>query len=386
MQRDDLSIDTLAVHAGLPDRIDGAVTFPIFQSSTYAARDADDVEVRYTRLNNTPNHRQLAAKLAALTGAETALVTASGMAASAGALTSLLAHGDHALFQADVYGGTRAFATHELPRAGVGASFVPFDDPAAWARALRPNTRVFWVESLSNPRVRATDLPAVVAFARAHGLVTVVDNTFASPVNLRPLALGVDLEVHSASKYLGGHSDLIAGVVAGSRARVAAVAERLERWGGCLDPHACFLLERGLKTLALRVARHNDNARLLAERLATHPAVARVHYPEVGADNPVPASVRGCFRGFGGVFSIEIAGGAQAADRFVAALRLATAAPSLGGVETLVSRPALTSHAGVAPDERARLGISDGMVRVACGIEGGADLLADLQAALNSVV
>ncbi|PKN55319.1 MAG: cystathionine beta-lyase, partial [Deltaproteobacteria bacterium HGW-Deltaproteobacteria-14] len=306
MRHDDLSIDTLAVHAGLPGRIDGAVSFPVFHSSTYAPRDDADDEVRYTRLNNTPNHLQLAAKLAALTGAEAALVTASGMAATAGVLTSLLAHGDHALFQADVYGGTRGFASQELPRAGVAASFVALDNPSSWAAALRPTTRLIWVESLSNPCVRATDIRGVVAFARAHGLVTVVDNTFASPVNLRPLSLGVDLEVHSASKYLGGHSDLIAGVVAGSRGRVAAVHERLERWGGCLDPHACFLLERGIKTLALRVARQCDNARALATELAAHPAVAAVHYPGVGPD-PIPEAVRAIFRGFGGVFSLDLA-------------------------------------------------------------------------------
>ena len=384
MRHDDLSIDTLAVHAGLPDRIDGAVSFPVFHSSTYAPRDDDDDEVRYTRLNNTPNHMQLAAKLAALTGAEAALVTASGMAATAGVLTSLLAHGDHALFQADVYGGTRGFATHELPRAGIAASFVAMDNPSSWAAALRPTTRLIWVESLSNPCIRATDIRGVVAFARAHGLVTVVDNTFASPVNLRPLALGVDLEVHSASKYLGGHSDLIAGVVAGSRGRVAAVHERLERWGGCLDPHACFLLERGIKTLALRVARQCDNAHTLATRVAAHPAVTSVHYPGVGAE-PVPDAIRSIFRGFGGVFSLDLAGGAAAANAFVAALRLATAAPSLGGVETLVSRPSLTSHAGLSPVERARLGITDGMVRISCGIEHADDLVADLQQALNTL-
>jgi len=383
MHHDDLAIDTLAVHAGLPERIEGAVSFPVFHSSTFAARDPDDTEVRYTRLNNSPNHQQLAAKLAALTGAEAALVTGSGMAATSAVLASLLKRGDHALFQADVYGGTRGFATHELSREGVDTSFVAMDNPSSWSAALRPETRLFWVESLSNPRITVTDLVGVVAFARAHGLVTVVDNTFASPVNLRPLALGVDVEIHSASKYLGGHSDLVAGVVAGSAERVAAAAERLERWGGCLAPGACFHLERGLKTLALRVARQNENARALASRLADHPAVTEVCYPDIG-DDPVPPTMRAALRGFGGVFALTLTGGAEAAERFVGALKLAVPAPSLGGVETLVSRPALTSHAGLTPRERERLRIGDGMVRISCGIESADDLLTDLLSALSA--
>ncbi|TNF32219.1 MAG: PLP-dependent transferase [Deltaproteobacteria bacterium] len=383
MPHDDLALDTLAVHAGLPGRIEGAVSFPVFHSSTFAARDAEDDEVRYTRLSNTPNQLHLAAKLAALTGAEDALVTASGMAATSAVLTSLLAHGDHALFQADVYGGTRAFATEELPRAGVATSFVPMDAPERWAAALRPTTRVLWVESLTNPRVKVTDLVAAIAFARAHGLVTVVDNTFASPVNLRPLALGADVEIHSASKYLGGHSDLVAGVVAGSRERVAAARERLVRWGGNVAPAVCFLLERGLKTLALRVARQNENARFLASRLASHPDVARVDYPGVGPE-PLPPAMASVLRGFGGVFAFELAGGAAAAERFLSRLRLLTAAPSLGGVESLVSRPTLTSHASLTAEERAALGIGDGMVRVSCGIEAADDLLADLLGALRT--
>lgn len=387
------AIDTLAVHAGRPDRVEGAITFPIFQSATYAhSGDGVYEDVRYARLSNTPSHDQLHAKLAALTGAEAALVTSSGMSAIATTLLTLLSAGDHALFQSGLYGGTHALVTRDLARLGIAADFVPADGPDApdrWAQALRPNTRVFYVESISNPLARVSDLPAVVAFARAHGLVTVVDNTFASPVNLRALALGVDVEVHSATKYLGGHSDVIAGAVAGSAERVAAITSRLDHFGGSLDAHACFLLERGVKTLALRVARQNANAAALAATLAAHPAVARVHYPGVDAANPVPEAMAAALSGFGGVLSFALAerdgvAPGPRADRVIAALRVMAHAPSLGGVETLVTRPATTSHAGMTPQERAASGIGDGLIRVACGIEATDDLRADLTEALAS--
>jgi len=381
------SIDTLAVHAGRPGpRVEGAVTFPIFQSATYA-HSGEGVydDVRYGRLSNTPGHDHLHAKLAALLGAEAALATSSGMAAIATTLMTLLEAGDHALVQSAVYGGTHALVGHDLPRMGIAVSRVPTTGPTAgpeaWARALRPETRVFYVEAIANPLTAVTDLTAVAAFSRAHGLVSVVDATFATPVNLHPLALGVDLEIHSATKYLSGHSDVIAGCVAGSAAHIRAITSRLNHLGGCLDAHAAFLLDRGLKTLALRVPRQNANALALAERAAAHPAVARVYYPGFG-DVVIPPAMAPHLRGRGGVFSFEVRGGGEAAEGVVRRLRLMTHAPSLGGAETLVTRPATTSHAGMSPAERAATGVTDRLIRVACGIEGTDDLVRDLEVAL----
>lgn len=379
-----LSLDTLAVHAGR-DGVEGAVTFPIFQSSTFLSR-AEDTRydaVRYARLSNSPSHDQLHDKLAAVLGAEAALVTASGMAAIATTLLTLLEAGDHVLVQRGVYGGTHAFATRELPRLGVEVTLVDTEDPGSWEAALRPTTRVFYAEAITNPLARVTALEAVVAFARAHGLRTVVDATFATPVNLRTLELGVDLEVHSATKYLAGHSDVIAGAVAGTHELVAAVRARLNLFGGSLDAHACFLVERGLKTLALRVRRQNESARALAEALRDHPGVSSVHYPGVGADNAVPPAMAAAYAGYGGVLSVAIRGGGEAAERFIAALRIITHAPSLGGVETLVTRPATTTHIALSREERLALGVGDGLVRLACGIEGTADLVADVLQALE---
>ncbi|MCA9517461.1 MAG: aminotransferase class I/II-fold pyridoxal phosphate-dependent enzyme [Myxococcales bacterium] len=380
------SLDTVAVHAGR-DAVEGAVTFPIFQSATFHSRASDTSydAVRYARLSNTPSHDQLHEKLAAICGAEAALTASSGMAAIAATLLTLLEAGDHALVQRGVYGGTHAFATRELARLGVAVTLVDGADPASWEAARRPETKVFYAEAITNPLVEVTDLAAVVAFARRHGLKTVVDATFATPVNLRPLALGVDVEVHSATKYLAGHSDVIAGVAAGARDLVRAITARQNHFGGSLDPHACFLVERGLKTLALRVRRQNDNARALAEALAAHPAVRRVHYPGVGADNAVPTAMRAAYEGggFGGVLSAEIAGGGEAAERLIATLELVTHAPSLGGVETLITRPATTTHVGLPRAEREALGVGDGLVRIACGIEGTADLVADVRQAAD---
>ena len=268
-----------------------------------------------------------------------------------------------------------------LTAVGIEHTFVDADAPESWAAHLRPTTRAFYVESVTNPLVQVADLEAVVAFARNHGLVSLIDNTFLSPVLFRPLDLGFDLELHSATKYLNGHSDIVAGVVVGRGELVEHAAHRLKHYGGSLDPHACFLLQRGLKTLELRVERQSANALALAQALEEHPAVSRVHYPGL-ASHPRHERARRLFRGFGGMLAFELGAGHEAADRLLETLTLPVFAPSLGGVETLVIRPAISSHAGVAPEERREQGITDDLLRVSVGIEDAADLIDDFMSAL----
>jgi cystathionine beta-lyase/cystathionine gamma-synthase len=372
------TFDTKLVHAGEPrPRIAGAVTLPVFQSSTFEyAGPAAYEDIRYIRLNNTPNHHALHEKLAALEGAEAALVTSSGMAAISTALLASLAPGDHVLVQRCPYGGTHDLFTGFLARVGIAHTFVAGDDPAAWEQAVRPQTRMFYAEAISNPLLEVADHAAAVAFCRARGLLSVIDATFASPAVFRPIEHGYDLVLH-----LNGHSDLVAGAVVGTRERVDAVRKLLALLGGALDPHACFLLHRGLKTLGLRVRRQCDTALQVARFLAEHPAVARVSYPGL-PDHPGHARAQALFQGFGGMLAFEHAGGAEAADRMAARLHLPVEAPSLGGPETLVTRPATTSHAGMDPEVRRRSGIGDGLVRVSIGLEDPQDLIADFAQAL----
>jgi cystathionine beta-lyase/cystathionine gamma-synthase len=375
--------DTRLIHAGEPEpRIQGAVTLPIFQSATYLhAGEGGYHDVRYIRLNNTPNHLALAAKLAALEEAEAGLVAASGMAAISGCFLSVLSAGDHLLVQDSLYGGTHSLVTQDLPRLGIRHTFIDGRDPSGWERALDPRTRAIYVESLTNPLLQVADLPAVVAFARAHGIVSIIDNTFTTPLNYPAAGRGFDLSVHSATKYLNGHSDLVAGAVMGRRERVDAVKQRLDHWGGTLDPHACFLLHRGLKTLGLRVRHQNQSALDLARFLAAHPAVRRVHHPGLET-HPDHARARDLFTGCAGTFSFELHGDAARADRFLQRVRLPCVAPSLGGVDSLITRPALTSHVGLSPEQRQRAGITDALVRLSVGIEDTEDLIEDFRQAL----
>jgi cystathionine beta-lyase/cystathionine gamma-synthase len=363
----------------------GAVCLPIFQSATFEYGGGGDSEpLRYIRLNNTPNHEALGQKLASAAGGEAALVTASGMAAISAALMSVLRPGDHLLVQNELYGGTHQFIARDLAEWGVAADPVDGGRPETWEDKRRPETKAIFVETLTNPLLAVTDLPAVAEFARRNNLVSMVDNTFATPVNCRPLELGFDLSLHSATKYLNGHSDIVAGVVAGRAEPVARVLRTLNHLGGTLDPHACFLLHRGLKTLSLRVERQNANALALAEFLAGHPAVNRVWYPGL-PDHPGHSRAKVLLSGFGGMLAFEVRGGLPAAEALLASLTLAYVAPSLGGVETLATRPAVTSHAGLTAEERRQAGISDGLIRISAGIEAAADLIADFETALAAV-
>ncbi|HCL29000.1 MAG TPA: cystathionine beta-lyase [Candidatus Latescibacteria bacterium] len=384
MEGESMDLRTTLIHSGL-ERTDAAVVQPIFQSATYKATEGGSYDdIRYLRLNNSPNHRDLAVRLTAITGGEAAVVTSSGMAAITTTLMALVQSGEHILAQDCLYGGSLSFLAEDAPAMGIAVDTVDGDAPDSWAAKVRDNTRVFLVESLSNPTLRVADLAAIVSFCRERGILSVIDNTFASPVNYRPLEAGFDVEVHSATKYLNGHSDLVAGCVISTAAIIDRVTHKLNHLGGTLDPHACFLLQRGMKTLALRVAQQNENAAYLAQRLADHPAVAHVNYPSLN-DHPHRVRAERLFAGFGGVLSFDVVGGGAEAQGVMDRLGLAVDAPSLGGVETLVSRPAVSSHAGQAPEQRLALGISDGLIRVAVGIEAAEDLWADFGAALAGV-
>ena len=378
-----MELQTRLIHAGEAEKMDRAVVLPIFQSATFAVEQEQTYdENRYLRLSNTPNHQVLHAKLADICGGEAALVTASGMAAITTALLTVLNSGDHLLIQDCLYGGTHSFITQEGPSLGLAYDFVGGNAPETWQDKLRPQTKAIYVETMSNPLLEVADLEAVIAFARRHGLVSLIDNTFASPCNFRPLELGFDLELHSATKYLNGHSDIVAGVVAGSAAHIKAITHKLNHLGGSLDAHACFLLQRGIKTLALRMGQHDKNGLALARFLSQQDQVSQLNYP--GLENhPQYQRAQRLFGGSGGVLSFNLRGGVEAAEQLIARLRLPVSAPSLGGVETLITRPATTSHSGLAPEERSAIGIGDGLVRVACGIEAAEDLCADFDQALN---
>lgn len=376
-------IDTKLIHAGEPEpRILGAVSMPIFQSAMFEyAGETDYHALKYIRLNNTPNHVAVHQKLAALENAEAALVTASGMAAISTALLTVLSSGDHLLIQGSLYGGTHDFVTQDFRSFGLTYDFIDSNAPDSWTKLLKPNTKAIYVETMSNPLLQVPDLEAVVAFAQERGLVSMVDNTFASPVNYRPPEHGFDLSLHSATKYLNGHSDIVGGAVIGRAGLVDRVKHRLDHLGGSMDPHQCFLLYRGVKTLALRVRFQNQSALKVASFLAGHPRVSGVNYPGLPTH---PQHERSCslFDGFGGMLSFEVKGGLPAAERFLKAVELPIQAPSLGGVETLVTRPATTSHAGMAPEDRRRLGITDSLIRVSIGIEATDDIIEDFDRAL----
>jgi len=378
-------LDTKLIHAGEPEElIGGAVTMPIFQSSTYEyAGQRSYHDLRYIRLSNTPNHVALHTKLAMLENAEAALVAGSGMAAISAALLAMVGGGGHLLAQDCLYGGTHDLLTQDFPALGIEVDFVDGDDPASWREMLRPNTKAIYVETISNPLVRVSDLQAAGDFAAENGLVSMIDNTFASPVNFRPAEIGFDLSLHSATKYLNGHTDIVAGAVIGRAELVDQVTHKLNHLGGVLDPHACFLLQRGLKTLAVRVRHQNESALRVARFLEQHPRVSSINYPGLESH---PNHLRACelLDGFGGVLSFELEGGAELADQFIANATIPISAPSLGGVETLITRPVTTSHSGMAPEDLARAGIREGLVRLSVGLESSDDLIEDFDLALRA--
>lgn len=379
------NFETQVIHAGEPTpRLHGAVCVPIYQSAMFLYSGEQSYhDLKYIRLNNTPNHEVLHRKLAALEGGEAALVTASGMAAITTSLMTVLEGGGHVLAQDCLYGGTHDFLTQNFAGLGLSYSFIDGNAPSTWEKSLRPNTRAIYVESMTNPTLQVADLEAAAKFAKAHDLLALIDNTFASPVNFNPIAHGFDLSLHSCTKYLNGHADLVAGAVVGRADLIQKITHMLNHLGGSLDPHACFLLHRGIKTLALRMRQHNESALQLARFLETHPRVEKVNYPGL-ASHPHHARAQKLFRGFSGMMSFELKDDVAATERFMSRLRLPLIAPSLGGVDTLVTRPATTSHVGLSPEARRRIGVSDKLVRVSVGIEATEDLIADFEQALDN--
>ncbi|CAN5672351.1 PLP-dependent aspartate aminotransferase family protein [soil metagenome] len=376
---------TTAVHAGdVVGKVGDPVVNPIYQATTFFSRPEGGGEVLYSRYGNNPNHERLEERIGALERSEACVVFGSGMGAMASAVLSCVAAGDHVLAASALYGGTRVLLDRELSRLGIETSYADLT-AEGWESGLRADTRLVLMELPSNPLMRVMDPEPIARVAHAAGALVIVDATFGTPINIRPLEYGVDLVVHSATKYFGGHSDVTAGAVCGAADRIGNVRDRARIFGATLDPHAAWLLERGIKTLSLRMARHNENGLAVATWCEGRSEIARVHYPGL-ASHPDHAAAKRILRGFGGMLSLELNGGTEAATRFVRALRMAKLAPSLGGVETLVSEPRHTSHAAFTDEERAAQGIRPGFIRISLGIEDAPDIIADLEQALHAAV
>jgi len=369
---------TLAIHGEPAARsVAEPVSAPVVQSSTFVAPFGPSDDVLYTRYGNNPNQLRIAERLARLEGAEDSIFLASGMGATALAHLAVLGPGDHLLSSDWIYGGTRRLFTTEFRRLGIETSFVDPDVRREWRAKLRRNTRAIFVETPTNPLLRILDVRWLATLAKAEGIPLLVDSTFATPILFRPLEHGADVVIHSATKYLNGHSDVIAGAVAGGEGLVEEVRQKMRVWGQSIDPHAAWLIERGMKTLAVRMARHGETGLRVAQWLEKQPKVRRVHHPGLD-DHPDHSLSLRVLDGFPGMVGLELTGGGKAADRFLRALRLITHAPSLGGVESLVSEPRYTSHASLTPEERAAAGIPDGFLRLSLGLEDADDLIADL--------
>jgi len=371
---------TRCIHAGnIHDAETGSIRTPIFPSTVFSYPNPSNTNI-YPRYFNVPNQRVINEKISALEHGEAALVFGSGMAAISTMLFSFLKTGDHAVFQAGLYGGTHRLVTREFERQGIEYSFG--DSVSEISQAIRPETRIIYIESPTNPLLRCIDLSAIASLGHERKILTAIDNTFATPINQNPLDHGLDMVVHSATKYLNGHSDLNAGVIVSSHELVNRIKDSALNYGGMLDARVCSLLERGMQTLALRVRQHNENAQQLAEYLADHPAVARVHYPGL-SEHPDHKTAARQMRGFGGMVSFELVI-PENVQTFLSRLQLVAPALSLGGVESLVCVPSLTSHRELSKEERKRFGISDGMIRVSTGIEDVHDIIDDISQALRN--
>ena len=377
------ALPTLAVHAGeTPHEVDSPVVTPLYQSASYVSDAGESDEGRYPRYGNTPNAELVQKRLAALEKAEAGVVLASGMGATACALLALLRPGDHLLASKWIYGGTHRLLTQEFAGLGIHVTLVDPHESRGWRKRLRKETRAVFLETPVNPTCRVLDLRPVSYLTQEIGLALVVDSTFASPINYRPLEHGADVVIHSATKYLNGHHDMVGGAVLGTAPYIEEVRQKMITWGQAPDPFACWLLERGLKTLDVRVRRQNENALRIAQWLEGRKEAKVVHYPGLPKhpDHDVAASQ---MDGFGGMLGFELTGGARAADRFLRKVRLIRHAPSLGGVDSLVSEPRHSSHVHLTSEERSKLGFPDGFLRLSVGIEDADDLIADLEQALH---
>ncbi len=371
------------------DKRNAPLAQPIYQTSTFQVTDSDQqlhatsTDMFYTRYGN-PTHTAVESAIAELEGADAAQLFASGMNAITTSILATVKAGDHIVAQNDIYGGVTKFLSVWLPKFGVETTFVDTTNYSEHAGAIRPNTKLLYLESPTNPTLKVVDLHRAVAIAREHGLITMIDSTFATPINQRPTEFGVDVVLHSGTKYFGGHTDLICGVAAGRRDLIDQIHATRTTLGGVMDPHAAFMLLRGIKTLALRVERQNESALRIAEFLSEHSKVRSVNYPFL-KNHPQRAIAVEQLRGGGGVLSFEVEGSGEDAKRFSEALHLFTLAPSLGGAESLVSIPVLTSHAMISAEHRRKMGVTEQLVRLSVGIENADDLIADLEHALAVV-
>jgi len=389
MKRKNRRPETAAVHGGSElKKKNGPVGTPIFQASTFEVTDNEEqqrvttTDRYYTRWGN-PTNTAAEEAVAAVEGTEAARTFASGMGAITCTVLGLLKAGDHIVAQRDVYGGVMKFFSEWLPRVGIETTFVDTNDFSQAERAIRANTKLLYLESPTNPSLRVVDFKKAAALARAHKLISMIDSTFGTPINQRPTEYGIDLVMHSGTKYLSGHADLTCGVVCGRQELMQQLWETRTTLGNCMDPHAAWMLIRGLKTLAVRVARQNENALRVAEFLEQHAKVRRVHYPWLKS-HPEYAIAREQMSGGSGMVTFEVEGTGEDARRVSEALRLFTLATSLGGVESLVSIPVLTSHAMISAEQRKEMGVTEQMVRLSVGIESGEDLIEDLERALEA--
>jgi cystathionine gamma-synthase len=390
MTKGKLHQETEAVHAGANlHKKHGPVSTPIYQTSTFEVTDNDEqlrvtpTDMFYTRYGN-PTNTMVELRIAELERADAALLFASGMSAITTSILALVKSGDHIVAQRDIYGGAGKFFGQWLPKLGIETTFVDTTEYEQHAQAVRPNTKLLFLESPTNPTVRIVDLVKAAAIAKKHKLVSMIDSTFATPINQRPVEFGIDLVMHSGTKYFGGHSDLMAGIIAGRKDLIEKIHETRTTLGGVMDPHAAWLLLRGIKTLAVRVQRQNENALRVAQFLAQHTKVRRVHYPFLEV-HPQRTVAMEQMRGGGGMVSFEVEGSGDDARRLTEALQLFTLAPSLGGVDSLVSIPVLTSHAMISAEQRQKMGVTEQLIRLSVGIENADDLITDLEQAFAVV-
>lgn len=378
-----LGLSTLAVTGGTTHgEADSPVVNPLVQSANFIQEVGTGEGLRYPRYGNTPNAEVVQKRLALMEGAEAAILLSSGMAATACALLALLRPGDHLLASSWIYGGTRQLFEQEFATMGIDVTLVDPMETRAWRKRMRKETRAIFVESPVNPTCRVLDLRPISYLTKEGGLALVVDSTFASPVNFRPLEHGADVVIHSTTKYLNGHHDILGGVVLGTAPYIEEVRQKMVVWGPAPDPFACWLLERGLKTLDVRVARQNETASRIAEWCTKRKEVRHVHYPGL-EDHPDHEVARTFLDGFGGMLALELVGGARSAERFLRRLQLIKHAPSLGGVDSVVSEPRFTSHSHLSSEDRAALGMPDGFLRFSIGLENADDLIADIEQAFK---
>ncbi|HYV98378.1 MAG TPA: PLP-dependent aspartate aminotransferase family protein [Gemmatimonadaceae bacterium] len=376
-------LSTLAIHGDREGQVpDSPVSSPLYQSVNYVQQFGTEDGLKYARYGNTPNAEAVQRRLALIEGAEAACVLASGMGATACALLALLRPGDHLLASQWIYGGTHRLLTQEFATMGISVTLADPTEARVWRKKLRKETRAIFVETPVNPTCRVLDLRPIAYLAHEVGLALVVDSTFASPVNFRPLEHGADVVIHSATKFLNGHHDVLAGAVCGTAPYIDEVRQKMVVWGQSADPFACWLLERGLKTLDVRVRRQNESAMQIATWCTRRKEIKRVHYPGL-SDHPDHDVAREMLDGFGGMLAIELSGGGRAADKFVRKLNMIQYAASLGGVDTILSEPRFSSHARISSEQRAKIGIPDGFMRISVGLEDVDDIIADIEQALK---